>query len=131
MARPKKVHYFKLKPHKNATGSQSWQVTGTKPDGTRVRQNFQDKSDGLQRIADLEREIVGKGDSRRTIKTSLSPEQLADAETAFSQLGGSGPSKAVTHYLSLRAKAVEKGVNLDQAFAFFETRYRPETCSSF
>ncbi|BCU76869.1 hypothetical protein [Luteolibacter sp. LG18] len=126
MARPKKVHHFKLKPHKNAAGSQSWQVTGTTPDGTRIRQNFQDKADALQRVADLEQEIVGKGDSRRTLKTALSPEQVADAETAFGQLGGSGLSKAISHYLNLRAKAEEKGVSLDQAIAFFEARYRPE-----
>ncbi len=126
MARPKKINHFKLKPHKNATGSKSWQVTGTKLDGTRIRQNFKEKSDALLRLTELEQEIEGKSDPRRTVKTTLSPEQLSDAETAFQQLGGYGLSKVVTHYLSLRTKAREKGLSLDQAISFFEARYRPE-----
>ena len=34
MARPKKVHHFKIQTFQNATGSTSWRVTGTKADGT-------------------------------------------------------------------------------------------------
>lgn len=36
-------------------------------------------------------------------------------------------SEVVAHYSSLRRRTVEMGANLDQAIAFFEIRYRPET----
>ncbi len=127
MARPKKIHHFKLHPFRNDTGSQSWRVTGTKIGGIRVRQNFPEKSEALQCIADLELEMEGKSDLRRTLKTQLSPEQLADAESAIRQLGQQNLSQVVAHYLSLQSKAAGKGVSLDQAISFFEARYRPET----
>ena len=127
MARPKKIHLFKIQSFCNATGSQSWRVTGTKIDGTRVRQNFQEKSEGLQCIADLELELEGKTDERRTLKTRLSPEQLTDAESAIQQLGEGSLSQVVVDYLRLRSRANEKGGDLDQVISFFEARYRPET----
>jgi integrase len=127
MARPKKIQYIKLKPHKNAAGSQSWRVTGTLPDGTRIRQNFREKSDALQRMADLELEIEEKPESRRALRTLLSPEELSDAESAIRQINGGSISKVVAHYLNLQARVREKGTDLDQAIFFFEARYRPET----
>ncbi len=95
--------------------------------GTRVRQNFQEKSDALQRQADLQLEIEGRPDARRTLKTLLSPGQLSDAESAIQQLDGMSLSKVAAHYVNLRARAREKGADLDQAIAFFESRFRPET----
>ena len=54
MARPKKIVHFKLQEFRNISGTLSYRVTGTKPDGERVRKNFADKADALKEIADLE-----------------------------------------------------------------------------
>jgi len=127
VARPKKIQHLTLKEYANASGNLSWRVTGTTPDGKRIRQNFQEKSDAMQHLADLELEIEGKPESKRALRTLLSPEQLSDAESAIQQIDGMSLSKVVAHYLNLRARARDKGTDLDQAISFFETRYRPET----
>jgi len=127
MARPKKIQHLKLREYTNESGNLSWRVTGTTPEGKRIRQNFQEKSDAMQHLADLELEIEGKPESRRALRTLLSPEQLSDAESAIQQINGMNISKVVAHYLNLRARARDKGADLDQAISFFETRYRPET----
>lgn len=127
MARPKKVHRFQVVKYCVTENFISWRVTGRMPDGTRVRQNFKEKTDALQRLADLELETEGKPDPRRSAKTLLSPEQLSDAEAAVHQLNNRSLSQAIAHYLNLRARASGKGADLDQAIAFFESRYRPET----
>ena len=97
------------------------------PDGTRVRQNFSEKSEAVRRLADLQLDIEGTPEARQAQRTSLSPEQLSDAESAIQQIGSTSLSKVVAHYLNLQARVREKGADLDQAIAFFETRYRPET----
>ena len=127
MARPKKVVFFKLSSFKNRGGTKSWRVTGTKPDGTRVRQNYSDKSEAVQAMSDLETAAAGKVEHRRALRTSLTIEQLTDAEAAVQHLGDGGLSKVVAHYQALEQRALAKGVNLDEAFSFFEARYRPET----
>jgi integrase len=127
MPRPKKVVNFKATPFKNRSGSTSWRVTGTKPDGTRVRQNYPGKLEAIQAVADLESEVVGHAEVRRALRTSLSPEELADAESASEQAEGVKVSKIVAHYLSLQARARERGVSLDEGMSFLEARYRAET----
>jgi integrase len=126
MARPKKINHFKLKPFKNTAGSQSWRVTGTKADGTRVRQNFANKSEAVQTLADLEGEIDGHVEVSRAQRTRLSAEELADAESAVLGVAGRQLSRIVSHYLSLEARAKAKGINLDAALAFAEAHYRSE-----
>lgn len=118
---------FKATPFENRSGSTSWRVIGTKPDGTRVRQNYPGKVQAIQAVADLEEEVAGYGDVRRALRTSLSPVALADAEAAAEQADGLSVSKIVAHYLSLQARAREKGVSLDEGMGFLEARYRAET----
>jgi integrase len=127
MARPKKIVHFKLAEFTNTSGTKSWRVTGTKQDGTRIRKNYSDKSEALQEQADLEMEVVGKPEQRRALRTSLSAEQLSVAESVLQQVGQLDLSKVVSHYLGLQSRAREKEVSLDDAMAFVETRYRPET----
>ena len=127
MGRPKKVIRFKLTPFTNTAGTISWRATGTKNDGSRVRQNFLDKAEALQTVADLELEAAGHSESRRALRTSLSSEELSEAEAAVQQIGDLKLSKVVSHYLGLQARAKGKGVNLDEALGFLEARYRPET----
>lgn len=129
MARPKKVQHLKLKPFLNSTGNQSWRVTGTMPDGRRIRQNFKDKADAIRHLGDLELEIEQRPEPRHALRTLLSPEELADAESAKGQLVGESLSMVVAHYTNLKQRALHKGVTLDLVMAFFESRYRPETKS--
>ncbi len=67
--RPKKIAHFKLTEFLNTSGTKSCRVTGTKQDATPIRKNFSDKSDAWQEQADLEMEMAGKPEPRRT--TSL------------------------------------------------------------
>ncbi|MCP5545253.1 MAG: hypothetical protein H7A49_15260 [Akkermansiaceae bacterium] len=128
MARPKKKQHLKLATFTNSSGTESWRVTGMMPDGRRIRRNFQDRSDALRELHDLQMEIEENPEPRQALRTLLTAEQLADAESAFQQVGlGSRLSEVVAHYNSLRRRAGEMGVDLDQAMTFFETRYRPET----
>ena len=129
MARPKKITIFKLKEYRNSSGTLSYRVTGTKPDGTRVRKNFADKADALKEISDLELDVAGSPEKHRSLRTTLTQEQLSDAESAFHQAGSLSLSKIVSHYHALRTRAMDKGVGLDAALHFFEMRYRPETKS--
>lgn len=112
---------------KNAAGTESWRVSGTKLDGTRVRKNFKNKADALKELSDLELDVEGQSETRKSLRTSLTPEQLTDAETAFQQIGSQSLSKIIFHYFNLRRRACDKGVDLDQAINFFETRYRQES----
>ena len=130
VARPKKLVHFKITAFKNeASGTRSWRVTGTKKDGTRVRKNFSNRAEATQEQADLEVEFAGGHEHRKAVRTSLEPDQLADAEAAMRLVGGASLSTVVAHHLHLEARAQAKGASLDEAIAFFETRYRPETRS--
>ena len=131
MARPKKTHRFTIKSFKNRGGTTSWRVSGTCPDGSRVRQNLSTKADAVRLVADLELKAEdAEPDGKKLIKSLLTPEQLAEAETATGLLGGRGLADSVSHYIRLRSQAAAKGLNLDQALAFVASRYRPETRSA-
>jgi hypothetical protein len=126
--RPKKQEIFRLKPFKNSSGTTSWRIVGTKPDGTRVRKNFSDKIEALQELADLEEDLKGAVSSApRAQRTLLSPEEISDAEVAIKAADGRGVAKLISHYLSLEARARAKGVTLDAALSFVESHYRDET----
>lgn len=128
MARPKKVRRFNLRRHPNPSGSQSWQVTGTRPDGRRVRRNFKEKADALREMVDIELEIEGNPEPRSALRTLLTAEELTDAESAKQQIGSRRKlSQVVVHYESLRRQAEEAGASLEQAISFFQSHYRPET----
>ncbi|MGJ8724580.1 MAG: tyrosine-type recombinase/integrase [Roseibacillus sp.] len=127
MARPKQVTRFTISRFTNGSGSVSWKVAGTMPDGTRVRKNFPTKAEALQQQSDLELEADGFAEQRPTQRTSLTVEQLADAEAAFQQIGLRSLSTIVSRYLALDSRAKEKGATFDDAAAFFEARFRPET----
>ena len=127
MAKAKKVGGFQIKQHKNASGTMSWRVDGRMPDGTRVRKYFAEEGDAIRERADLELKAVGQAEVRQALRTAFTPAQLADAEAAAEHAGALKLSKIVAHYMSLRDRAAAKNVDLDQAIAFVEARYRPET----
>lgn len=129
MARPKKIHHFKITEFVNASQTKSWRVTGTKADGTRVRSNFAEKPEAIQAMADLEAEYAGQADAPKAKRTRLTSDELADAEAATFTTQGRKLSVIVAHYLALEARAKDKGTNLDEALAFVEGHYRAETQS--
>ncbi len=73
-------------------------------------------------------EVEEKPEPRQALRTLLTPEQLADAESAKLQVGeGRTLSEVVAHYEALRKQAEETGGSLDQAVRFFGSHYRAET----
>lgn len=68
-------------------------------------------------------EFLGGQEHRKALRTSLNADQLLDAESALQLVGGMSLSTLASHYLGLRARCREKGADLDQAIAFFESRY--------
>lgn len=129
MARPKKIHHFKIREYLNASGTKSWRVTGTKADGSRVRSNYADKGEAVQAMADLEAEFAGHTDAPKAKRTRLTSEQLADAEAAVTAASSRQLAKIVSHYVALEARARTKGIDLDTALSFVEANYRAETRS--
>lgn len=127
MTRPKKVHHFKIQPFQNPTGTQSWRVTGTKSDGSRVRKNFATKAEAVQKMADLESEFEGVVVAPKVQRTRLTGEEISDAEAAMRHAGGRKLAQVMTHYRALEARATAKGITLDEAIAFAESHYRQET----
>ena len=126
MASKKQPDLLKIKHYTNRSGTTSWRLSGTLPDGERVRRNYGSKAEAALALADFEQKLEGAGPGRTLQQTILSPEQLADAETASQSLGARGLSQIVSHYLNLESRTQAKGVTLDRAVAFFETHHRPE-----
>jgi hypothetical protein len=114
-------------PHSNSSGTQSWRVDGRMPDGKRVRKYFAEEADAIRERADLELKAVGQTETRQSLRTSFNAAQLADAEAAAQHAGSLKLSIIVANCMSLRDRVSSKNINLDQAIAFVEARYRPET----
>ena len=129
MARPKKVDHFKIQPFQNTAGTQSWRVTGSKADGTRVRKNFSERTDAIQEMADLEAEFGGTVVAPKVQRTRLTIEEISDAEAAIRHAGGRKLANVMSHYLALESRTKAKGISLDDAVAFAESHYRAETKS--
>ena len=126
MPRRKKFERFKINEHKYPSGNTRWQVSGTKRDGKRVREYFHHKAEALDRKGELEKDYHDEVIEKVLRRTSLSEDQLADAETALELNADSSLSTTITHYLKLIERANETGVSLDAAISFCEKHYRPE-----
>ena len=126
MARKKDPDLLKITSYRNRSGTTSWRLSGTLPDGQRLRRNYIAKAEAALALADFEQKLEGLGPRRTLQQTTLSPEQLADAETASQSLGARALSQIASHYLNLESRARVKGVTLDRALAFFEAHHRPE-----
>lgn len=127
MARPQNIVRFKINSFVNVSGTTSWRVSGTKRNGERIRKNFKTKAEALQTRIDLELEEEGHAESRISQRTSLSTNQLSEAEAVFQRIGTRNLTTIVSHYLNLEQRSETKNAKLDQLFAFAEAHYRPET----
>src|SRR5688572_25615792 len=83
----KQPERFSLVEFTNRSGTQSWRVSGTKRDGSRVRKNFSDAELATAHKSELELEYLGSAVAERTTKTLLPDEKLRLAEMAFMKLG--------------------------------------------
>jgi integrase len=126
VGRPKKIQHFKVISYKNTAGTKSWRVTGTKQDGTRIRQNFAEKAEAIQTMSDLEAEVAGHVEISKPQRTRLSGDQLESAEAAIKAAAGRDILKIVTHYLDLEKRALSESIDLNAALSFIESHYRPE-----
>ncbi len=82
---------FQLKTFSNRGGSDSWRVTGSKRDGTRVRENFPSEQDARCRRIELEAEYHAGHSETAMRATKLSHEQVQLAEVACIKLGEDWP----------------------------------------
>jgi integrase len=92
---------FKIQSFTNPrTGSISWRVTGTKRDGTRVRENFGREHDAKCRHIDLESEFLTRQTETNLRATSLTDVQIKLAEMSFKRLADDGDlPRAVDYWL--------------------------------
>jgi integrase len=109
---PKGKGIFHIVEFSNAAGTTSYRVTGWKFDGTRVRQNFKTHPEALAKLQQLEIEAANLTEAARPVITRLTPEQAAEAEVAYAQLGGKPMLTAIRYFLDnyrnpLKPKTVE------------------------
>src|ERR1022692_1848317 len=78
---------FRILPFENSrTRSRSWRVTGSKRDGTRIRENFSDQGAAQARRVELETEWLGQQTDTALRATKPTETQLRLAEVAFVKL---------------------------------------------
>ncbi|QYY35405.1 hypothetical protein [Ruficoccus sp. ZRK36] len=130
MVRPNKKERFKIEDFRNASGNISYRVAGYRPDGERIRKNFRYKADAIEFRARMERECEEGKFDRHLTRTKLTPEQIADAETALSHNPNRTLTEQVLELQALNERITKvSDVGLENAVAFFERHYRPEISS--
>jgi len=115
----------------NPSGIIAYRVTGRKPDGTRVRQNFKSLAEAIQKKAELETDAITEADAIKLRSTRLNETQLRDAEAAVARLGDTPLLPAVDFYLRNFQEPV-KTVALPIAFQeFLAAKVRSRTVDTF
>jgi integrase len=135
---PKSSQRFGIQPFINPrTDSKSWRVTGTKRDGSRVRENYSDEMAAQCRQVDLQTEYLSGHAETAIQATKLTPDQCRLAESAFIRLGADLELPlAVEYWLTHgRQSAVKESPRLDDAFAQFSawlpiSGLRDRSCSN-
>jgi integrase len=115
---------FKIQPFTNPrTGSQSWRVTGSKRDGTRVRENYAGQKAAECRQVDLTMDHLARETETAVRATKLTDTQLKLAEAAFMRLDADEEIMlAVDHWKTYgKQNAVAESPRLDDAVAQFQT----------
>ncbi|WP_236919120.1 site-specific integrase [Ereboglobus luteus] len=94
---------FTVKPFKNRNGVTSWRVSGWLH-GLRIRKNFKNKQDAFVERGALDLKLMQTQSSLRPVTTSLSDEQVREAEILFQKFAGKPRTLAfyadhgLTHY---------------------------------
>lgn len=79
---------FEVKEIETARGQQRWQVSGYKPDGTRVRVRFDTVEEAQGKKSELEIEALNLQNTFTLRRTRLTDTQLLEAESAYARLDG-------------------------------------------
>jgi integrase len=124
---------FKLSHFTNPSGQIVWRVSGTKKDGSRVRQNFKNELEALGKKQELETADL----NHQAIpfrQTKLTPEQIADAERALPELKA-GTLLGAVRFFNENFQDPLKPVKLTDAVETFRAekaaaKLRPETLNN-
>ncbi len=109
---------FKIIEFPNASASTSFRVTGTLPDGTRIRKNFASHAEALGEKQILETKALNQPVHERMKRTVLSNKQIKEAQRAFEELDGQSLMGAVRYYLDNYSEPV-RNITLSKAFDQF------------
>lgn len=127
MSASKKVERFKVQVFTNPNRTKSWRVTGYWPDGKRERKNFRRKADAHEYRAKIETESETQEAKYNLQRTTMTYEELSDAETALRLSEGRPLGEIVAHYRKLESTVRDQiGLPLDQAIQYLLRHYRPE-----
>ena len=82
------IDRFTIAEFTNPSGKTAWRLQGRKPEGVRVRKNFKPLAAARAQKHQLDIEWLNWQAGSSFRHTRLTDQQLAEAETAFLQLGG-------------------------------------------
>ena len=117
-------HRFKILEFQNRGGSQAWRVTGSRRDGSRVRENFSDQRAAETRRSQLEAEYFSRTHEDSALRaTRLTDTQLRIAESSFIRLDEDEEMlRAINYWLEHgRNQSVAESPRLDDAVEQFLT----------
>jgi integrase len=127
MGRPKKQERFQVKTTKGKNGRKLYRVEGYKLSGQRIRKAYKSKTDAINYRAELEAEIEDIENAPTLQKTSLTSQQISDAETAFTAAKGTSLTTTITHHHKLEEALREAhDISIDRAVSFTLSHYKPE-----
>jgi integrase len=113
---------FRIIPFLNATGTQSWRVTGSDRTGKQIRENFADLKAAQCRQVELNMEWLGRQTETQIRATKLTDPQLRLCEAALLKLDCEDDLlPAVSYWLRHgKEKAVAESPRLDEAAEKFK-----------
>jgi len=115
---PKGKGIFRVIEFANPSGAAAFRVTGWTMDGERVRQNFATHGEAATRLQELEIQTANLQNAARPIITRLTPEQAAQAEAAFAQLGDRPMSLAIRYFMENYRDPLKKSTVADAFVSF-------------
>jgi integrase len=120
---------FKVVEYTNATKTTSWRVTGTKHDGTRIRENYHVQAEALGRKQDLEIEAAnGETTGPKARATRLTVDQLSDAEAAIQIADGKISLAGAVQWWKDNYREPVKPMLLSDALTEFLDDKKKENC---
>jgi hypothetical protein len=93
-------------------------LTGSTPEGKRIRQQFDSRAKAAQAKRDLDLEAEGLRSQSRLLKTRLSESQMQDAEIAINLIGDLSLATLAREMLDLERRAKFHGLGASDAMAF-------------
>jgi len=96
---PKGKGLFRVVEFTNPSGASAFRVTGWTLNGDRIRQNFSTHDEAAARLQELEIQAANLQTAARPVITRLTPEQAAEAEAAYAQLGNRSLLTAVRYFM--------------------------------